>query len=566
MKKCKWIKYIAAVFMLVLAVSGWYGTKQAAGAVQRLEEITAYYTGQAVEVGDEIDIDDFFLSAKYYVYDGYFETTEYEDVKKGFTISPSVIKNEGENKIVVTYKGKSTVVSVEGKVVESITADYTGDELYVGSTIPQGKVEVYAYFSDGSYEKVKGFTLSVTTVAKEGLNTVPVVYGGKMQYIYVYGKAPLAVEEIMAYYMGEPVIAGNPISKSDIEVMVLYNDGTMKKVTNFNISPSIAEEEGENEITVSYGDKSTEIEVFAEERYITEMRAKYIGPGVIVGKTVKKDEFEVIVTYNDGSDEETEEFDIYGDEILWEGENIVLVYCDSFMADVVVYGVKGFAANYDNSISNYFVSPDYSYYTEVTLGMNVGLQRDKFMLRAVDEEMLTRVVQRVVPTENFVGFELFYDDDEMVLEFPMAVKVTVPDGFEPEKLGVYYTPNQSTIMAKVDGEFLDEEQTLYEFLVYEPGVYVLVNEESDILVTEIIVETELELKVNRSYSLNPVVFPLTAENRDVEFWSTDEDVATVSDNGKIRTHSEGECEIWIEAQDGSGTYVVVMLEVSNGRK
>ena len=59
---------------------------------------------------------------------------------------------------------------------------------------------------------------------------------------------------------------------------------------------------------------------------------------------------------------------------------------------------------------------------------------------------------------------------------------------------------------------------------------------------------------------------MTAENRDVEFWSTDEDVATVSDNGKIRTHSEGECEIWIEAQDGSGTYVVVMLEVSNGRK
>ena len=566
MKKKSITKYILPMLLLFFAVTAWFGTKRAAGAVQRLDEIEAYYMGMPVEVGKPIDLKDIYVTAHYFIHDGYDGYDDYIEVKKGFTISPSVIKHEGNNRVTVTYLGKTCTIDVEGKVVESITADYIGEEIYVGAPVPVGKLEVYAYFSDGSSEQIRNFTLSEPKVTKEGLNAIPVVYSGKTAYVQVYGKAPLAVEEIMADYLGESIIVGNAIKKSDIIVSLAYNDGTVKEeVKNFNISPTYVKYEGENEITVSYGDVSTTVYVYGEERYITEMKANYIGPGVIVGKDAKKDEFEVIVTYNDGSEEATEEFELYGTEIWFEGENVVLVYCDSFMADVVVPGVRGFAGNYDNCISNYFVSPDYAHYTEVTLGMNIGVEPDKFALLAAESSLVEYVVQRVVPTEEYVGFELFYDDDEMVLEFPMAMKVSVPSGFDPEKFGVYYAPNQTSILAKVDGEYLDEEQTEYEFIVYEPGLYILVHEVSNRLVTEIIVETELELKVNRSFSLNPVVFPLSAQNRDVTYRSTDEDVATVSDNGKIRTYSEGECEIWIEAVDGSGVYVVVNVVVKNGR-
>ncbi len=565
MKKKASLKYILPVLAVMLAITAWFGTKQATGAVQKLEEIEAVYTGAAVKVGDEINLKDIYLTAKYYISEGESGYNDYETVKKGFTVTPSVIKNKGENKVVVTFKEKTCILSVEGKAVESISASYAGEELYVGAAIPMGKVEVFAYFSDGSFEKVRDFTLSTPTVLKEGLNTVSVVYEGKSETIYIQGKAPLAVVEIFADYVGKPIIAGNSISKNDIEVQALYNDGTFKKITNFNISPSIVETEGENDITVTYGDISTEIQIYGEERYITEMRARYIGPGVIVGKSVPKEELEVIVTYNDGTDEEIDSYEMYGAEILFEGENMVLVYCDAFMEEIIVPGVIGFAANYDNTISNYFTSPDEDFYTEVTLGMNMNVEEDKFFLLKADNELVEYMVQRVVPSEEFIGFQLFYDEDEMVREFPMAMKVTVPDGFDPEKFGVYYTPNQSTIMAKVDGYFLNEEQTEYEFIVYEPGVYILVHEVSSRLVTEIIVESKVELRENRSYSLNPVVFPLSAENREVSFYSTDEDVATVSPNGKIRTHSEGTCEIWIEAEDDSGVYVIVTVEVKNGK-
>lgn len=563
MKKKSFFKYILPVLAVMFAVLAWFGAKQAAAAVQKLTELEAMYLGDPVQVGAQISLKDIQLTAKYYVSEGEFGYDDYEVVKKGFTITPSVIKNKGENKVVVSYKGKTCVVSVEGKSVESITASYTGEAIYVGSTVPVGKIEVYAYFSDGSYERVKTFSLSVPTVQKEGLNMISVVYEGKTDLIYVEGKAPLAVEEIYASYTGEPVIVGNAISKGKIEVQALYNDGTLKTITNFNISPSIVETEGENEIVVSYGETSTVIQVYGEERYITEMRARYTGPGVIVGKSVPKEEIEVIVTYNDGLDEELDSYELFGAEILFEGENIVLVYCDSFMEEITVYGVAGFAANYDNSISNYFTSADDTYYTEVTLGMNMGLEADKFFLLKADWQQVSSMVQRVVPTEDFIGFQLYYDDDEMVREFPMAIKVTVPDGFDPEKFGVYYTPDQSTTMAKVDGYFLDEEKTEYEFIVYEPGMYILINEVSNLLVSEIIVETKVELRKNRSYSLNPVVFPLSAENREVSYESTDENVATVSSNGKIRTYNEGTCEIWIEAEDDSGVYAIVTVVVKN---
>ena len=566
MKKKSLIKYILPVLAVLLAVTAWFGTRQASGAVQKLEEIEAYYIGSAVEVGKEINLKDIYISAKYYIYNGQSGYYDYEDVKKGFTVTPSVIKNKGDNQVVVSYKEKTCILTVQGKVVESITADYKGEDLYIGSAIPAGKVEVYAYFSDGSFEKVRNFLFEDNKVNKAGLNTVTVIYEGKTAEIFVNGKEPLAVEEIMAYYIGKPVIAGNDISKNDIEVQALYNDGTIKQIKNFNISPSVAEQEGENDITVTYGNIETVIQVYAEARYVTEMRARYIGPGVIVGKKVPKEEIEVIVSYNDGSDEAIDSYELYGDEILFEGENMVLVYLDAFMEEIIVPGVIGFTANYDNAISNYFTSPDYSYYTEVTLGMPMHVEQDKFMLRKSDEDMVEYVVQRVVFTDQFIGFDLFYDDDEMVLEFPMAMKVTVPDEFDPETFGVYYTPNKATIMAKVDGEFTDEEQTEYEFIVYEPGTYILVNAVSNRLVEEIIVQTEVELKENRSFSLNPVVFPLSAENREVSFWSSDEDVVTVSPNGKIRTHSEGTCEIWIEAKDDSGVFVIVTVEVNNGKK
>lgn len=570
MKLDKWKKYIAwmllAASIALLSADSMSADAAAVTTYKELKKIEAYYEGDSVEVGKEIDPEDVYVIGYYDVFNGFSTTSSITQIKKGFTVLPNFVTTEGKNELTVLYEGKTAKITVKGKTIKRIWADYRGGEVTMGQSFAREDVYVTAYYSDGSTEEIEDFTLYSTLVTEKGTNTFPVSYGGCVTYIYVTGKEPLAVKELMASYHGEPLIAGSYISKADFNVWALYNNGDFVEVKNFNISPSTIAKQGKNKIEVSFGGKTDTVEIWGLKKEIVSVQAEYIGYGVVVGTEVPKEDIQVIATYNDGSTAQVGDFTMTGAKIEEIGENIVVIFCDNFVEIVTVNGVKGFVANYDNSISAYLFSPDFKSFSKVALGLAAEVGKDKFRIEPLDDLIARRVVQRVVPTEEYIPFVIAYDDDEMVTKFPMAMKVTLPYGYNPERFGVYYTPNQKTIMAKLDGKFLDEEKTEYEFIVYEPGAYILVHEVSNLLVQEIVIEDELELKTNRNYSLKPVVLPKMAENKEVEYWSTDESVATVSETGKIRTHEAGTCEIWIEATDGSGVCAIVTIEVTDPKK
>ncbi len=569
MKLQKWKKYIVcSVLLLTLGTVLSVGALHADAATSKeLQKITATYTGGSVEVGKEIDPDDVVVTAYYDVFNGYTTTTKTERIKSSdFMILPNVVTASGTNKMTVLYDGKVAQFTVTGKTVVTIIADYDGGEVTIGKSFAKEEVTVKAYYSDGTSAEVDDFTLYSTLVTEKGLNTYPVVYGDQVSFIYVIGKEPLAVTEIIANYTGDDLIVGSYVSKSDISAFAIYNDGSIQVLKSFNISPSTVTKQGKNEITVSFGGESATVEIWGLKKEIVDVEVKYIGAGAIIGTEVPKEDIQVIATYNDGSTAEIGDFTMTGALIEEIGENVVVIFCDDFVEFVLVNGVEGFVAKYDNNITTYLFSYDYSSFSKVVLGLSEDVTEDMFRIESLDDEIARRVVQRVVTTEEYIPFVVAYDDDEMVTKFPMAMKVTLPYGYDPDNFGVYYTPNQKTIMAKLDGEFIDEERTEYEFIIYEPGAYILVHEVSNLLVQEIVVEEELELKTNRNYSLKPVVLPKMAENKEVEYWSSDESVATVSETGKIRTHAEGSCEIWVEATDGSGVYAIVTIEVTDPKK
>lgn len=560
-------KYIAVLSaLLLLVLTGLHPVRAQAAMYKELDRITAYYTGDTIEVGKSVDPKDVSVTAYYTMSDGYTTTTVTEKVKEGFTILPETINTTGNNKLVVMYGDKVANITVWGKTVTRITADYTGEEVTVGEKVAKEQIEVTVHYSDGSRAETTDFTLASDVIYKKGLNTLTVIYGDKISYIYVTGKEALAVNEILADYTGDPLIVGSTISKSDISAYALYNNGDFTELKNFNISPSTVLKEGKNEIVVSFGGQSDTIEVWGLKKEVESISVRYIGAGEIVGTTVSKESIEVLATYNDGTTAQTDAFTLSGVLITEVGENVVVVFCGGKTRVVIVNGVEGFAPNYDNSLEEYVFAPDYHAFTKITLGMAEGVKKDSFEINPLDALIARRVVQRVIPTEEYIPFTISYDDDEMVTKFPMAVKVTVPYGYDPDQFGVYYTPNQTSIMAKLDGYFLDEEKEEYEFIVYEPGAYILVHEVANLLVQEIVVEEELELKTNRNYSLKPVVLPAAAENKEVKYWSSDESVATVSETGKIRTYEEGSCEIWVEATDGSGVCAIVTIEVVDPKK
>lgn len=133
----------------------------------------------------------------------------------------------------------------------------------------------------------------------------------------------------------------------------------------------------------------------------------------------------------------------------------------------------------------------------------------------------------------------------------MTMKVSVPAGYDKENFAVFYTPNRKTIMAEMNGEFLSDGN--YEFKIFQPGTYIIADVTPLVYVESLMFEEEsLTLRVGRSYSLDPVILPHTATNKEVTYTSTRPQIVSVSEHGTLTALKTGTSVITVEAKDGSG--------------
>ena len=444
---------------------------------------------------------------------------------------------------------------------KELIVEWHGDEVVVGNTFNTNDLHVYGIFTDDSMKRVYDYTLSTEEITKVGDNSIIVRYQGKVQRVIIPGKEELKVVELIAEYKGKGVIVTNEINKDDIEVYAFYNwpekDPLKLKSSAFSITPSKVTKMGENTITVKYGDVTPTIEVEGLEKEVKDVECTYLGKGALVGTRLTREDFQVKVTYNDGSYAVQDKFSIVNPRIMDEGDNVITVTWQNYMFDVTVPGIaKDRLADAFEGIGDYDAS------TVIVMIVSNDKRVKTISVDPVDQKYLTEAVDRVVVTTKFIGFDVNYKDPEVILEFPILTRVTRPDDYDPEKFGVYYTPNRKTIMARVNGEYIDDEQKQYAFYMWEPGTYAILEEISSKLVTSIsVLENYITMKKDRTYSLEPVVRPLSAENQKLTYWSSDESVATVSDTGKVTSVGAGRCEIWIESTDGSGIYTIVTVNV-----
>ncbi len=458
-----------------------------------------------------------------------------------------------------------TPTPTEIPTVESISATYKGGEVVVGDEVDKQDIVVTAKLYNGSKyftEKVYNFEIYDPYIYEVGDNEIVISYEGAETTIKVVGREQLEIVSITAKYKGSSVIVSNKINKSDVEVYVNYNwtDRKPDKITNFTLEPETVEYVGRNEINVYYGElEPVQIYVTGTAKTITAVSVNYIGEAVYVGEYVEEKDIEVLVTYNDGSEDTVEDFKMTGGLINSVGTNYVVVTYKGFVNKISVTGVEK-----DTTLRDIFGS--YKYSSDASSVVRLLISRNKraesIDVSYVNWEEIDNCVNRVFNTGNYLGFEVTYTDPEAILEFPLYCCVTRPDDFPVENFGIYYSPNKKTIMARAVGEFIDQDEKQYVFIMEEPGTYIMVDEIDGKLVSSINVEeTELTLKINRNYSLNPIVLPATASNCEIVYYSSDESVATVSDKGKIKTIAPGECDIYIEAQDGSGVQEIVHITV-----
>lgn len=84
------------------------------------------------------------------------------------------------------------------------------------------------------------------------------------------------------------------------------------------------------------------------------------------------------------------------------------------------------------------------------------------------------------------------------------------------------------------------------------------------LVTSIVLsENSVELKIDGIATLIATVLPNDADNKDIAWESSDDDVAEVNKNGRVIANGYGTCNIICSAKDGSGVQAVCVVTVKD---
>ncbi len=460
-----------------------------------------------------------------------------------------------------------TPTPTEEPVCTRLSVSSSGAELVVGDEVSKQDLNVRGVFYNGtvySSQNVTDYDILDPTIYEVGDNEIVVEYQGITASVKVKGKEPLEVVSITARYKGSSIIVSNAINKNDVEVKAHYNwtDKAPEVITNFRLEPAIVENVGKNVIYVYYGNLDpVKIEVTGKEKTITKVEVTYLGGPVYVGNCVDESDIEVLVTYNDGSQDTVDNFQLTGDMINSVGSNRILVTYKGNTKVIDVIGIERPSAIW-NDIPGGWGSSDVS--TFVTLLVSRKKQAQSIIVSYVPWEEIDACVNRVFYTSNYLGFEITYEDPDAVMEFPVPCRVRVPEDFDPDNFAIYYSPNKETIMARINGEFLNDRKEFYVFNLEEaPGTYIMMDIADGKLVSSInIKEKDVKLRTNRNYSIEAVVLPDTAGNKELSYYSTDPNVATVSDKGKVKTLEPGECDIYVEAMDGSGVYEVIHITVT----
>ncbi|MBR2408598.1 MAG: bacterial Ig-like domain-containing protein [Lachnospiraceae bacterium] len=536
--------FIATVLFMMIP------ERKAEAATKKLASVTAVYTGDTVLVGNSIDL-------KKLTVMGLYSDGSYAKVKD-YSLSTYMVEKAGTNTITVLCDGVTATFHVEGKAISVMSAYYEDAYVTVGQPLDLKKVKLYVFYSDGSGEYVTDFILSNTYVNKIGENEFSVFYEGQTAKLYVTGKDVKKPYMIYVNYYGGTVIVGNAPKREDFYVSVLYTDNSIEEITGYEITPSVIQKEGSNTVVISYGELSKEVKIYGISKTVVGITAEYVGLPVVIGKTVDTKDIKVTATFNDGSKDTVTNFTLSGSMIYEIGDNIIGVFCGGAMTYINVRGVEAEIIDYDNGSEGFIRNGDDYSWIKIAVGKKV---KPEFVsITKLDNALVKKAMNRIVKTDKYLTFKVSLADPELDNNLPMTVKVTVPKGYDKKNFAVLYTPNNKTIMAEMNGEFLKDGS--YEFKMFQPGTYIIADCTPLIFVeTLVFEEEELTLKVGRNYSLEPVIRPHEATNKKVEYSSTRPQIVSVDENGMLTAHAKGTAIIRVEAKDGSGKSCKLRVKV-----
>ena len=185
------------------------------------------------------------------------------EIASGFTCTPGKLTTVGQQKIVVSYKGKSTgfYVTVERPASSITIKTLPTKKVYMeGDTFNPAGMKVKVTYADGTVKEItSGFTCSHGKLNIVGQQKIVVSYGGKSTGFYVTVNKAIQSVTIKKLPTKRTYKVGETFSSSGMVLKVTYTDNTTAEVSSgFTCTPSgKLNTKGQQKIVVSYQGKAT---------------------------------------------------------------------------------------------------------------------------------------------------------------------------------------------------------------------------------------------------------------------------------------------------------------------
>ena len=475
------------------------------------------------------------------------------------------VKAPGPHIVTVRYGNMTGTLTVNGiaKTVEKISAKYTGLDLVVGTRIDPSKITVEVTNNDKSKEKITtGFTISPETVTKVGANTITVSYAGYTDTVIIKA-TEIMPTSITATYNGGAVIEGSAINKSNVLVTAYYPNGTNKTVTDFDLSMETMNKVGMQEVIVKYKNLTSTIYVPVTAKTVTALEAVYNGGALEQYESIDRKKLIVTATYNDGSRANVDDYFISSTTATKVGENLFTITygakTTTFTVDALARRITGMG-----SLKAEVSSENYSSTLTAFIQDQVVREGIKLEVEDIEYDIIKSAIKRVNngSTKKYIAFDLNVDSFQFDENQYMTAELTVPDGFDPAKVAVYFTPDRKKTMIQQTGGLV--ANNLYRFYIYSSGSYVIMeNNNNDITLQEMrdneqrkpfmVVSIDRSLPVKTKSKIKPYVLFSSYKNEEFTYEVDNEDLMTISQTGEMKTKAAGTVNVTVTAKNSGLT-------------
>ncbi len=219
--------------------------------------------------GEELDLQSIVLKATY-------NNGSSSEIRNEFTVSGYVKEQAGAQDLTVTYSGKTTIlrVTVAEKVMTGLTLLGAPEQtVYAyGEEINLQGLTLKATYNNGSTENITaGYTFTGYDAKTVGTQTITVAYAGKtVTFTVTVNTRALSAVTVKTAPTKTTYTFGEALDLSGLVLKALYDDGSNESITDgFVVSGYDKNKAGTQTITLTYGGKTTTVEVSVADRMVS---------------------------------------------------------------------------------------------------------------------------------------------------------------------------------------------------------------------------------------------------------------------------------------------------------